>query len=294
MPDFSPQTETTEAMPVNPSISDLIWRIVRVAVLVWLGLILFLGLSQRSMIYFPTKDNAASLQQNAVKQGLDPWINPEGEAIGYQRLPAPDDTRTPVTALIFHGNAGNALDRGYIARILREAMPERAVAIYILEYPGFGARPGEPSQDALLAAANDALKQIPSDTPLLLIGESIGTGVATGTAASHPDRVGGLLLLTPFDSLANVARYHYPLVPVWWLIRDKFPSDKWLTKYQGPCTFVIASNDEVIPAELGTKLYEKYDGPKKILTVQGAAHNDVTGLMSPAEWRAAMNFLLGR
>jgi pimeloyl-ACP methyl ester carboxylesterase len=260
--------------------------------LVWLGLLAFLALSQRSMIYFPSKNIPATLEREAAARGFEPWKNPAGETIGYRSLAATDDPRSPAAILITHGNAGYALHRTDYATILRTAAPDRALSIYILEYPGYGARSGTPSQPNFLAAANEAVAQIPQDQPLILLGESIGTGVACATAAAHPERIAGLLLLTPFDSLANVAQHHYPLLPIRWIMRDQYPSEEWLKKYRGPVAIILAANDTVVPATFGQNLYDIYTGPKKLIIADDADHNDLLHTLPSSAWQEALNFLL--
>jgi pimeloyl-ACP methyl ester carboxylesterase len=184
------------------------------------------------------------------------------------------------------------MHRADFATILRAAAPDRALSIYILEYPGYGARPGDPLQEAFLAAANEAVAQIPADNPLILLGESIGTGVATATAAAHPDRIAGLLLLTPFDSLANVAQHHYPLLPVRWIMRDQYPAEEWLKNYHGPIAIVLAEDDTIVPAKFGQKLHDTYHGPKKLIIADRADHNDLLHTLPPSAWKEAITFLL--
>lgn len=268
------------------------WQFLAVLLLVGLGLLAFLVLSQRSMIYFPSRGHAAALAEAASGGGFEPWRNPQGENIGYRSLPGPDDRRPPLAILVFHGNAGSALHRVGYAPLLRAAAPDRAVSVFLLEYPGYGARPGSPSQDALLAAAAAALRQIPAGLPVIVLGESIGTGVASATAAAYPDRIAGLLLFTPFDSLANVARHHYPLLPVRWFLRDPYPSEAWLRDYRGPVTFILAAEDTIVPARLGQRLHDGYAGPKKLILAGSADHNDLLDALSPTDWREALGFLL--
>ncbi len=269
-------------------------RILGVAILVWLGLLVFLALGQRSMIYYPSRNDADALQSEARTQGFEPWKNTQGETIGYRSLPPSDDSRPPLAVLICHGNAGFAMHRADYAAILRAAAPDRALSIYILEYPGYGARSGQPSQESFLAAASEALANIPAHVPLIFLGESIGTGVASATAAAHPDRIAGLLLLTPFDSLAHVAQHHYPLLPVRWIMRDKYPSEEWLKQYRGPVAIILAEDDTIVPAKFGRKLYETYAGPKKLIIADQADHNDLLHSLPASAWQEALQFLLSR
>jgi hypothetical protein len=144
-------------------------RVALIAILVWLGLLVLLALSQRSMIYYPSRNDAASLEREASVQGFEPWNNPQGGTIGYRILPAPEDPRPPLAILITHGNAGYAMHRADYAAILRAAAPDRALSVYILEYPGYGSRSGTPSQTAFLAAADEAVALIPDNKPLILL-----------------------------------------------------------------------------------------------------------------------------
>ena len=278
--------------PTRPTVLTRLWQVLRVVMLVWLGLLAFLALSQRSMIYFPSKNTPATLEREAAARGFEPWKNPAGETIGYRSLAATEDPRPPAAILITHGNAGYALHRADYATILRAAAPDRALSIYILEYPGYGARSGTPSQPNFLAAANEAVAHIPQDQPLILLGESIGTGVACATAAAHPDRIAGLLLLTPFDSLANVAQHHYPILPVRWIMRDQYRSEEWLKQYRGPVAIILAANDTVVPAKFGQNLYDIYTGPKKLITADDADHNDLLHTLPSSAWQEALGFLL--
>lgn len=275
----------------RPTLQSRLWRIVRAVVLVWLILIGFFALSQRSMIYFPSHDDASSLLQQASSRGLVPWTNAAGDVIGYRSPPLENSTLPPLSVLILHGNAGNAVHRsGYVE--LAQAVPNHALSVFILEYPGYGARLGEPSQETLLAAAENAIDSLPPEAPVILLGESLGTGVASAMAAKFPARIKGLLLLTPFDSLVSVAQHLYPLLPVRWILRDKYPSADWLKSYSGPVSVILAAEDSIVPAELGRRLYEGYAGPKHLTTAKGADHNDLFHTLTPDDWRAALGFLL--
>lgn len=293
MHDFSPETdEGGTCPPKNPRPANVLWIALRVVVLVWFGILVVLALSQRSMTYFPVAGAADALAREAAVADLEPWTNSNGETIGYRHLPSPEDPRPRATFLILHGNAGYAAHRGDLARLIREALPDHAVSTYILEYPGYGARRGSPSQESLLQAASQAVALIPSTDPLFLVGESLGTGVASATAAAHPGRIAGLLLLTPFDSLANVAQFHYPLLPVRWIMLDQFPSMRWLENYPGRTVFILAENDTIVPAPFGKNLYESFAGSKLLLIAGQSDHNNLVHSLTRAEWWQALHFLL--
>lgn len=274
------------------SSSFFLWPIIRAIGLVLILMLGFLTLAQRSMIFFPMRGDAKALEQMAAERGLIPWSNRTGDLIGYRTSPWQSNPHPPISILILHGNAGHAAHRADYVPILQNTLPHHAISVFILEYPGYGARPGNPSQDSFLAAASDALDVLPPDAPVILLGESIGTGVAAGIAKRFPDRIAGLLLLTPFDSLASVAQFHYPMLPVNWILRDRFPSADWLQNYHRPITFILAANDTIVPATLGQKLHDSYTGPKKLLLVEGSDHNDLLETLKPADWHQALSFLL--
>jgi hypothetical protein len=265
--------------------------------MVWVGgivlvVVALLAALQRSLIYHPLRLDTAACADLGDAAGFEVWTNADGEAIGFRSLPGPGDRRAPLAVLLAHGNAGCALQRAEYVPALRAGAPDRAVSVYLLEYPGYGARPGSPSQQTLLAAAENGLASIPADVPVIIVGESLGSGVAAATARSHPDRVAGLLLLTPFDSLVNVAAHHYPVLPVRWLLRDRYPSAQWLDGYRGPVAIIVAGRDTIVPARFGRQLHDGYQGPKLLITDENADHNDVLYLLPESAWAQALSFLL--
>lgn len=264
----------------------------RVALYV-LALALFLiplRLLSRSLTFFPDRVDSASLSARAEAYGLKPWLDHQGTRIGWIK----HSPNSPSSLLIFHGNAGSAIDRAYLAEFLQLLDPPNAPDIFILEYPGYGDRPGHPSEESFTAAALAALKLFPPDSPPLILGESIGSGVAAQVAARAPEKICGLILLTPFTSLTAVGQHHYPWLPVRWLLADQFESQKALRNYSGPISFIVAGEDEVTPTALGLELFNSYSGPKKLFTVPRAAHNDAAINLPGASWQQALNFASGQ
>jgi pimeloyl-ACP methyl ester carboxylesterase len=181
--------------------------------------------------------------------------------------------------LIVHGNAGCALNRNYIARPIHDA---GAVDVFVLEYPGYGARPGSPSQKSWLAAGAEALSTLPNDKPIYLVSESIGTGVAAYLAGTHSPEVAGLLLFVPFDNLASLAQSKMPLLLPYFFLRDRYDPAAWLKDYRGPVKIVLAGRDEIIPPKFGQRLFDSYAGPNARQIFPDEGHNDIAA--QPAEW----------
>jgi uncharacterized protein len=126
--------------------------------------------------------------------------------------------------------------------------------------------------------------------PVILVGESLGTGVACGAASQRPESVRGLLLITPFDSLVAVAKKHYPWAPVSLILRDRYNSSSALHKFRGPLAVIVAEEDVVVPVDSAIRLFESYSGPKKLWRVPGSGHNEVLDDISDSELRAAYEF----
>ncbi len=197
---------------------------------VYAAFCVFVGLSQRNLLYFPT--------HHAADPAMLPWtVN--GETIGFHRsVPSPQ-----TIWLMMHGNGGQASDRTY-------ALPRMAPtdALYVLEYPGYGRRDGQPSlatiNTAALAAYQALRREFPGK-PIGILGESIGSGPASflASASPAPDKI---ILVVPFDTLADVAARHFPFLPVRLMLRDRWDNIAALRNYPGPIDIYGALDDEII------------------------------------------------
>ncbi len=255
-------------------------RVLRM-LLICLGLYLAAGLLvtllQRSMLYHPSVADERVLVAVARNDGFEPWLNSSGERIGWRRLGSAKPA--PGRFIVIHGNAGHALNRADYAKDLQAVSGFDA---FLLEYPGYGSRPGQPNQASLLAAAEEAFALLRTNGPVHLIGESLGCGVAAHLAGAHPAEVAGVLLFTPYNNLTSLAQHHMPVFPVRWMLRDRYPADAWLKHYRGPVAILLAGNDEVVPDKFGRRLHDGYQGPKKLSEAPNAGHNDVHS--QPPEW----------
>jgi uncharacterized protein len=238
---------------------------------------------QRYLIYVPTRLSPEIAQEAAARAGFGPWRNAAGQLIGW-KLSA---NAAPVgSVLIVHGNGGWALNRAYMAISIHEAAQ---LDVYILEYPGYGARGGSPGEASLLAAADEAFENLPKKLPDYIVSESLGTGVAAHLAQKYSVNVAGMAMFVPYDKLASVAENHVPFLPAYFLLRDRFDPATWLKNYHGPIKVIVAGSDEIIPPILGRRLYEGYDGPKLLQVIPGA-HHASTANQSPDWWKQVLAF----
>lgn len=249
-------------------------------VLGYFAICVMLFFRQERMIFFPTVHLDDEFDEAANTSGFKPWRDEQGNRIGWKRV-QPDAERV---ILACHGNGGSAVNRFELSAILSSGP---VIDLYLLEYPGYGSRPGRPSEKSLVAAAVEAIDWLrgPSgspDLPIWLLGESLGTGVASAAAAARPDAVTGLILVTPFDSLVGAAQCHYPWLPVGGLMRHRFDSVKNLSRFHGPVAIVIAGDDLTTPPKLGQRLAASLSASNRVWLIPGAGHNDTTALLQ--EW----------
>lgn len=251
-------------------------RVLLAILSIYLLFVLLVMFYQRRLLYFPTRLQPNVAEQMASRENLVPWRNNSGKVIGW-KLPA---TETAIASvLVVHGNGGCALDRNYFAKPIHEAA---SVDVYLLEYPGYGARGGHPTQHNFQAAAEEAFDLLTNSGPVYIVSESLGTGVAAHLAKARAERVRGLLLITPYDNLVSVAQEKLPIFPVSLILWDRYNPAEGLKRYSGPAVFVLAEADEVIPQKFGRRLYDRYVGAKVLQVVSGAGHNDVASQSS--EW----------
>lgn len=161
-----------------------------------------------------------------------------------------------------------------------------------MNYRGYGRSDGRPSESALVDDALFILDHVLETEGIdpahvVLMGRSLGAGVAVQVAAKR--KVGGVILVTPFDSLVNVARVHYPIFPVRFLLRHRFDSAALAPGITIPALFLTASNDRVVPVRLARKLEAVWAGPVTAVTVEGTDHNTIE--TSPVYWAAVNDYL---
>ncbi len=242
-----------------------------VALLLVAGLLAAIWLLQRRMIYFPfgTPPPAAEVLPTArdvqftTEDGLDlaAWFVP---AAGAERG----------RVIVFHGNAGH---RGHRAEIAA-GLSARGFAVLLTDYRGFGGNPGSPGEGGLLRDARAARAwalEYPGGDPsrLIYFGESLGSGVAMALAVEQPPAA--IVLRSPFDSLVDVAAHHYPILPVRWLLRDRYDSVSRAQQVDAPLLVVVGDHDRIVPPAASRRLFEASVAPvKRWYVVAGAGHND--------------------
>jgi hypothetical protein len=269
-------------------------RLLGLLALLYAGLSLVVAMLQDKLIYFPHRADEAALIERGRTEGLEPWRDGSGAIVGWK---APRLGSTPPAAnrlVVFHGNLGYAQHRlGYVEGFGQIA-GGRTWEVYLFEYPGYGAREGKLGEASFIAAGLAALRTLreADARPIYLLGESLGSGLASALAGREPQSVAGVMLITPFASLTEVAAHHYPFLPVRLILRDHWDNAAALRSYAGPLAVRLAGQDEVIPVTHGRRLYEAYAGRKQLWIGEGASHNSLDFSMSSSWWEEVTRFLL--
>jgi fermentation-respiration switch protein FrsA (DUF1100 family) len=194
------------------------------------------------------------------------------------------------TVLVFNGNAGNRAHRAELGAALRS----HGLSVLLFDYRGFGENASTPTESGLAfdaRAARTYVTERPDVDParLVYLGESLGSAVATRLAAEHPPAA--LVLRSPFTSFVEVGRIHYPLLPVRWLLRDRFASIDQMSRVRCPLLVIAGSRDTIVPVDQSRRLYEAAPGPKTLVIVEGADHNDHELAAGDQMIRAVESFL---
>ena len=234
---------------------------------------------QRSLIYFPFGSAGAPADvgldaTESISFVTDDGIRLDGWFVESRAEPPRG------TIIIFNGNAGNRAYRAELARALRE----HGMAVLLFDYRGFGGNAGRPTEDGLARDARAARAYLETRADVdqrrvFYFGESLGAAVAVRLAVEHPPA--GLVLRSPFTSLAEVGQVHYPMLPVRWLLRDRFDSLSRMREVRCPVVVITGDRDSVVPFSQSRRVHAAVPGSRPLVVVEGADHNDARLVHGP-------------
>lgn len=242
---------------------------------------------ERKMLYVPSRELAATPASAGLPFEEILVTASDGPSLHGWFLPRePGD---PVV-LLCHGNGGNISHRLQKAALLRKA----GAAVALFDYRGYGRSDGRPSEQGTYRDAEAVYawlietKKVPV-TRLVLHGESLGCGVAVELARTHP--TAGLILESGFTSTVDMGKRIFPWLPVSWMVSYKYDNLSKLPAVRCPVLVMHSPHDEMIPFEMGKRLYAAAPGNKAFVELQGD-HNQGF-LLTGAEYvRALKEFLL--
>ncbi|HEV2606989.1 MAG TPA: hypothetical protein VGT79_03295 [Xanthomonadaceae bacterium] len=213
---------------------------------------------QRSLLYYRLpllfKPDAQDIQIPAKGVTLHGWVVNPGQS----------------EALIYFGGKGESVERD--VGLFRKAAPE--CTVYLVPYRGFGPNAGEPTESNLFADALVVDDWVRAHHPqVTVMGRSLGTGIATWVASQRP--TDKLVLVTPFDSILNIARERYPVFPVALFLKDRYESWRYAESVKARVLVVLASDDQVVPRAHSEALMAHFPSKPDVVVIPHSGHNDI-------------------
>lgn len=214
--------------------------------------------------------------------------NSAGDRISAWAYSDPELAPGRPAVLFFHGNGEN-LATMHMAGLFDELARMR-VAWMAVDYPGYGRSSGTPSEEGVRASAEAAVAWMGEhhpDRPLVLCGWSLGAAAALGAAARHPGEVRGLIALSPWTTLPDVARLLFPAFVVQGLLREAYDSLAAAREVRAPALIIHGEQDTLIPVEHGKTIAEALGA--RWVPVPRTGHNDL--LARDEVWQEMAGFL---
>ena len=254
------------------------------AVLAYAAIAGFMYLQQRSLQYHPAHKGTSpqALGLTGVTEEL--VKTPDGETIVLWYAPA---RLGKPAVLFFHGNGGEIADRSERFAFLQS----QGLGVMFMSYRGYGASTGEISEQGLILDALTAYgalrdKGVPPEM-IVLLGESLGTGVAVQLAAQKP--VAAVALEAPYTATVDIAAEIYWWLPVRFLMKDQFRSRDVIAQVKVPLLIQHGDADNVVPIAQGRALFALANEPKQMVEIPGAGHDAV---FERAVWEREVAFFL--
>lgn len=240
---------------------------------IYIALLLLLAFSQYTMVYYPntpSRDLVSDPEQINLFYENVQFVTDDGEQLHGWYVPASKDSNV---LIFFHGNAGNISHRLDSLEIFHRL----DLAVFIFDYRGYGNSTGKPSEAGTYRDAQGAYRYMVEEREvdpdrLIYFGRSLGGAVASHLAIEHPPKA--LILESTFTSAPDMAsRVFPPVFPIRWLTRFSYSNIGNLKSIHCPILIVHSTEDEIIPYDMGRKLYEAANQPKEFLQLHGG-HNE--------------------
>ncbi|MCI0705757.1 MAG: alpha/beta hydrolase, partial [Planctomycetia bacterium] len=152
--------------------------------------------------------------------------------------------------------------------------------VLLFDYPGYGKNAGKPTEASCYAAGEGAYKWLTDEAKIapnriILCGESLGGGTAVELATKHDHRA--LVLIYTFTSLPAAAKYHFPFLPTYTLMRTRFDNLSKIGRCTRPVFFVHGTADRVVPFSHSEQLFAAANEPKHFVRLEGVDHSMLLG-----------------
>jgi uncharacterized protein len=225
--------------------------------IIYFLIIILTYIFQRNLLYHPNENNylndqlLLAIKKVKIKTGnnidLLSWYHNK-------------DINSYKTILFLHGNAGTLENRIHKINHFKDIN----VNLLIISWRGFSKNQGKPNEQGLYEDARSAIEWLRSkgikESDIIIYGESLGTGVAS-EIAQHKN-FAGVILESPFTSMIELGKEKYPFLPVKFLLKDTYESNKKIKNIKAPVLVMHGKVDDIVPFHMGKKIYEMANEPK--------------------------------
>ena len=234
--------------------------------------VLFLYLAVLAFVYFTQDSMIFNYSQIEKKPSIE-LKNSEkvtlrvSQGVVLQGLYKKSKQKDAPLIIYFGGNSDDA------TRFLLHVEDLKGFDIVAFNYRGYVGSNGKPSEKNLFQDAIKIYDKFAKDSKVILIGRSLGTGVAVYLASKREAK--GLVLITPYDSIASLAKQKYPYLPIDLLLKHKFNSIKYISKIKIPVAVIEVENDTTVPNKNTQKLIKKVKNLVAFIVLKNTTHADV-------------------
>jgi fermentation-respiration switch protein FrsA (DUF1100 family) len=267
------------------------WAIAAIVVL-YLGVLLLLRLSESRLLYFPGKQRVLLPPDAALDLPVERLEIVTDDGVNLVSWMIQADSTAP-WLIICNGNAGNLSEAG--RPVHYAGLRGLGLNLLALDYRGYGESGGTASEQGLYrdaAAAYRYLREtrrIPSER-IVVFGHSLGSAVAIDLVARFP--AAGLIVEGAFTSVIDRGQELFPYVPVRWIAGSRFGSLEKMAGLTIPKLFLHATADEVIPVAHGRRLFDAAPPPKTFVELEGG-HGDAFDVDSARYFGSIASFIAG-
>ena len=250
----------------------------------YLGIAAYMYLQQRSFQYLPARAGTPPQALGLTGVTEERVTTPDGETIVLWYAPAPAGKPT---VLFFHGNAGEISGRHERFAYLQS----QGLGVLFVSYRGYGASTGTISEQGIITDALTAYDFLRgkgvSPDQIMVLGESLGTGVAIQLAAQKP--VAAVALEAPYTATVDIASEIYWWLPVSLLMKDQFRSRDYIARVKVPLLIQHGDADHIVPFAQGRALFAMANEPKQMVVIPGGTHDII---LDHAVWAREVAFFL--
>ena len=232
-------------------------NIVIVFLIIYSMILLLTYIFQRNLLYHPNENNYLGDKISVDIEKVKIQTSDDIELLGWYHEKSLKDWKT---LIYFHGNAGSLENRIHKINHFQEIK----INFLLLSWRGFSGNKGTPSEAGLYEDARAAIRWLKSkgikENDIIIYGESLGTGVATEIGQGK--KFAGIILESPFTSMIDAGKEKYPFLPIRFLLKDKYESNKKIKNIKSPILVMHGKVDKIVPFYMGKKIYDLANDPK--------------------------------